>query len=212
MTTNSKKIILYSVIVAVVIIIVGIALMNTSKNAEQKQEATAKTNSLVDKPLPEIQLKDKDGRVYDIESLKGKNVVLFFNEGLMCYPACWNQMAAFGTDERFNNGNIVALSVIADSPQEWQKASSKMPELAKASILFDAAASTSSDSTTHHAGSNPMYSTQLGLLSVGSSMHPGQSLGHTYILLDKQGIVREVLDDPNMAVNNDMIIDKISKF
>lgn len=197
MTTNNKKTIVYSVLIAVVIIIVGIALMNTSKNAEQKQEATATTNSLVGKQLPEIQLKDKDGQAYDLASLKGKNVVLFFNEGLMCYPACWNQMAAFGTDARFNSGETVALSVVVDSPQDWQKAIDKMPDLAKATTLFDKDATSS-----HH----------LGILSMGSSMHTGQLPGHTYILIDKQGVVREVFDDANMGVNNDMLAEKISKF
>ena len=35
-------------------------------------------NSLVGKSLPDIQLVDKDGKVYTAESFKGKNTVLFF--------------------------------------------------------------------------------------------------------------------------------------
>lgn len=208
MTKNIKPFV-YIGIAAVAVIVIGIALLNTSKTSEQKQEAVTTTNSLVGKALPAVELKDKDGKVYDLARLKGKNVVLFFNEGLMCYPACWNQMAAFGTDPRFNSGDTVALSVVTDPAVSWETASAKMPDLAKATILFDTA---SADPNSHHSDATGTASYKLGMLSMGSSMHPGQSPGHTYILLDKQGIVREVIDDPNMAVNNDTLMEKISKF
>lgn len=195
--TKNIKLFIYIGIAAVIVVIIGIALLNTSKTAEQKQEAVKTTSSLIGKPLPDVQLKDKGGKAYDLSGLRGKNVVLFFNEGLMCYPACWNQMAAFGTDARFNSSDTQAISIVTDAPQDWQKAIDKMPDLAKATTLFDVGATSS-----HH----------LGILSMGSSMHAGQLPGHTYILVDKQGIVREVFDDANMSVNNDMLIEKLSKY
>ena len=88
----------------------GVALLNSDKTSAQKQSADTTGNGLIGKPLPNIQLADKDGRTFSLESLKGKNAVLFFNEGLMCYPACWNQMVAFGTDPRFNSAGTVAIS------------------------------------------------------------------------------------------------------
>ncbi len=194
---NTTKTFVWTGLIAVVVVVLGVALFNTSKTNEQKQQAVATTNDLIGKKLPEIELKDKDGKVFDFASLKGKSVVLFFNEGLMCYPACWNQMAAFGSDQRFNNDNTVAISVVTDTAQEWQKAYQKMPDLAKATVLFDQGATSS-----HH----------LGILSMGSSMHTGQLPGHTYIMLDKQGVVRDIFDDANMGVNNDMLMDKINKF
>ena len=89
----------------------------------------------------------------------------------------------------------VALSVVIDSPQDWEQARSKMPDLAKATILFDSGARASK---------------QYGLLSAHSSMHAGSMPGHTYIVIDKQGIVRDVYDDANMAVNNDILSKKIA--
>jgi len=115
----------------------------------------------------------------------------------MCYPACWNQIAGFGTDPRFNTGEIQALSVLVDSSRDWQRAIDKMPELAKANTLFDVGGSVSG---------------KLGLLSLPSSMHRGSLPGHTYIVLDKDGIVRYVDDDPNMAMANDLLIEKITEF
>ena len=164
----------------------------TSVSVDSKQ-----LNSLVGKPLPDIQLVDKDGKIYTTESLKGKYAVLFFNEGLMCYPACWNQIAGFGSDARFNTDQIQAMSVLVDPSRDWQRAIDKMPELATAKTLFDVGANVSE---------------KLGLLTLPSSMHRGSLPGHTYIVLDKEGIVRFVKDDPNMAIANDMLIKKISEF
>ncbi|OHA98812.1 MAG: hypothetical protein A3H52_02170 [Candidatus Zambryskibacteria bacterium RIFCSPLOWO2_02_FULL_39_26] len=159
--------------------------------------SNALLNSLVDKPLPDIILVDKDGNTTTTADLKGKAVVFFFNEGLMCYPACWNQVAGFGSDPRFNNGKIQAYSVLVDSAKDWQRAIDKMPELAKAQTLFDTGASASR---------------QLGLLTLPSSMHRGSLPGHTYIVVDKDGIVRYVKDDPNMAMANNEIFNKIAEF
>jgi len=151
-------------------------------------------NALVGKPMPDIELKDKDGKTYTAADFKGKNTVLFFNEGLMCYPACWNQIAAFGSDERFNSDQIQAISVVVDSANDWQRAIAKMPQLAKANTMFDAGASASG---------------RLGMLTTASSMHRGSLPGHTYVVIDQGGIVRYVFDDPNMAMANDMLFGKI---
>lgn len=151
-------------------------------------------NALVGKPIPDIQLTDADGKTYTAADFTGKNTVLFFNEGLMCYPACWNQIASFGSDDRFNTDEIQAISVVADPAQDWQRAVNQMPQLAKATTLFD---------------TNAVASRQLGLLLADSSMHKGSLPGHTYIIIDKEGIVRYVFDDTNMGMANDMLFQKI---
>ncbi|MFH0804000.1 MAG: redoxin domain-containing protein [Candidatus Zambryskibacteria bacterium] len=152
-------------------------------------------NSLVDNPLPEISLKDKDGKIYTATDLKDKYTVLFFNEGLMCYPACWNQIVAFGDDERFNSNEVQAISVVVDSAADWQKAIDKMPKLAAAKTMFDVGANSSK---------------ALGMLTTSSSMHRGSLPGHTYVIVDKEGIVRFVYDDPTMRIANDMMWNKIN--
>lgn len=186
-----------AIFILVGLVIMGLAFLNNSRIATQKEAAVLGTNNLIGKPLPALKLVDNNGDIYSFENLKGKNIVLFFNEGLMCYPACWNQMAMFGTDSRFNSNDTQAISVITDSPQDWQTAIQKMPDLRKATTLFDIGAGASRE---------------LNVLFLGSSMHPGHSPGHTYILIDKAGIVRDIIDDPAMAINNDKIFEKISKF
>lgn len=197
------------VLVLIAVAALGYALLKSSPQIADKTASVdnmhsgsnaALTNnqldSLVGKPMPEIQLSDMNGKIYKTADFKGKNMVLFFNEGLMCYPACWNQVAVFGEDKRFNSDQIQAVSVIADSVQDWQKAIAQMPQLAKATVMFD---------------TNASVSRQLGMLNTESSMHKGALPGHTYLVIDKEGIVRYVFDDPNMAIANDMLFNKIQE-
>ncbi len=207
---NQKTPWLAITIVVVVILGLGYFLVRTSPNSSNVNKTsamdsmhgspgapnTAQLNSLLDKPLPDIQLTDKDGKVFTGADFKGKYTVLFFNEGLMCYPACWNQMASFGSDQRFNSGDIQAISVVTDSAKDWQTAIAKMPELAKATTMFDGGANASRT---------------LGMLTTNSSMHRGSLPGHTYVVVDKEGIVRYVFDDPNMANANDSLYNKIQE-
>ncbi len=211
---NDKKSPVVSiVIISVLALGLGYFLFKSSPdNPQQKQSSNTGTdnmhggsamavnsdalNSLIGKPAPDIKLSDKDGKVYNVSDFKGKNTVLFFNEGLMCYPACWNQMVAFGSDVRFNNDKIQAISIVVDSAKDWQTAIDKMPELAKTNTMFDTGATASK---------------QLGILATASSMHRGSLPGHTYIIIDKEGIVRYVFDDPNMAIANDMLFGKIGE-
>lgn len=213
---DGKSPIVSIIIVSVVVLALGYFLFKSSPDSSQaKQNLVNNTNanmdsmhsggsvanndalnSLIGKPMPDIQLTDKDGKTYTATDFKGKNTVLFFNEGLMCYPACWNQMASFGSDQRFNGDQIQAISVVVDSAKDWQTAIAKMPQLAKATTMFDA---------------NANASRQLGILATASSMHRGSLPGHTYIVIDKEGIVRYVFDDPNMAIANDMLFSKIGE-
>lgn len=158
--------------------------------------STARLNELVNKPSPDFTLADKDGKTYSLRELRGKNIILFFNEGLMCYPACWSQIVALSKDEQFKNEDTVVLSVVVDSPQDWQQAVNKMPELAQATVVFDNGASVSK---------------AFGVLSLPSSMHPGSFPGHTYVLIDKKGAVRYVFDDPNMGIRNDQLVAELGK-
>ncbi len=205
---NKKTPWLTITIIVVVVLGLGYWIVKSSPNGANQTAATdnmhgspgapntAQLNALVDKALPDIQLTDKDGKTFTNADLKGKYTVLFFNEGLMCYPACWNQMASFGSDQRFNSDQIQAISVVTDSARDWQMAIAKMPELAKATTMFDSGANASR---------------QLGMLTTNSSMHRGSLPGHTYVVVDKDGVVKYVFDDPNMAIANDMLYNKIQE-
>ena len=205
---NNKINVSAIILVTVIIAVVGLLIWSGSKNKigapaadENNHSIAANTssappNNLINKPAPNFALADKDGKIYSLNELRGKNIILFFNEGLMCYPACWNQIAALAKDERFKNADTVVFSVVVDSPKEWRKAVDKMPELAEAIVLFD---------------NNKTASKQFNVLTTESSMHYGSFPGHTYIIIDKEGIVRYVFDDPNMAIRNDQLAAELNK-
>lgn len=152
-------------------------------------------NSLPGKPAPDFTLESYDGKKITLSSLKGKEVILFFNEGLMCYPACWNQIVAFGKDTTLNSKAIV-LNITVDPKNNWKPAIDKMPELASATVLFD---------------SNRQVSQKYGVLTLPSSMHKGQFPGHSYVIIDKEGVVKFIKDDVQMAVRNQELIAEITK-
>ena len=162
----------------------------------QFNKPNSKLDGLLNKPAPSFSLNDRNGNNYSSENLKGKKVVLFFSEGLACYPACWNQIASFATDQRFNTSDVVALSVVLDSPEDWQKVTNKMDGIDKANIVFD---------------KGGQISRVFGMMSLTSSMRQGTSPGHTYVIIDRQGIIRYVFDDPSMAVRNDQIASELAK-
>jgi len=150
----------------------------------------------VGQKAPDFTLESIEGKTMKLSYYKGKNIVLFFNEGSMCYPSCWNQIAEFGNDERFNNDNAIVFSITPDQRDEWQKIVQKVPKLANSKILFDSARTVSS---------------AYDVLNLPSSMHKGSYPGHTYFIIDKEMVVRYVFDDPRMGIQNDRIAGELSK-
>lgn len=71
-----------------------------------------------------------------------------------------------------------------------------MPELAQATVLFD---------------SDRQISQKYGVLTLESSMHKGQFPGHSYVIIDKEGIVRFARDDVQMAVRNQELAAEVDK-
>ena len=97
----------------------------------------------------------------------------------------------------FVGGMISAVfSIVADPKSEWEKIVKETPSFANAKILFD---------------TTKVASRAYDVLSLKSSMHPGSFPGHTYFIIDKEGILRYVFDDPSMAIRNDLLISELAK-
>lgn len=190
----NKTTILLSIVASLLIVIA--ALLFNGKTPASAPGTETKEQSWIGQKAPDFELEDFDGNKINLTSLKGKNVVLFFSEGLMCYPACWDQMAKLGADDRFNNEKTVSYSIIMDQKSEWQKAFDKMPELRSTKVLFDV-----------YGTASRSYKA----LDLDSSMHRGRYPGHTYFVIDKEGVIRYFLDDPQMGLRNDQIYNEIKK-
>lgn len=149
--------------------------------------------SAVGQKAPDFTLTKRDGSPFKLSDYQDKTIVLFFNEGSMCYPACWNQMASLGNDKRFNTGNVITASIVIDAKDKWDKIISSQPKYGVGTILFD---------------TNKAVSGAYDVLNVPSSMHKGSFPGHTYVII-KQGVITYVLDDPNMALNNEFLVSKL---
>ncbi len=185
------------IVVIGLVVVVGVSNLGSgSTPLAGRGKTPVSLEDLLNKPAPQFSLSDLNGKVYSNETLRGKNVILFFNEGLRCYPACWNQMVSLGQDERFKTGDTVAFSVVMDPKDEWQKANSKVSELRDAVVLFDP---------------EGVVSQEFGMLNAPSSMHLGNLPGHSYVILDKYGIVRFVLDDPRMGIQNDQLAKELGQ-
>lgn len=198
-SSNNKTLIsVLVIIIGILILFIVIKKPSETKSTVVDLEVKEKINfkEAVGQKAPDFELESIDGTIIKLSNYLGKNVVLFFNEGSMCYPACWDQMAKLGEDSRFDTESTIAFSVVTDPRSQWLDIVSKSTNLTKAKIIFDTSRS---------------MSKAYDVLNLNSSMHPGSLPGHTYFIIDKEGIIRFTMDDPNMALANDKLIKEIEK-
>lgn len=191
------------ILTAIIVVSVGIFIAAGNNQNQSPHNAThgdpasaGSFEALKGKPAPDFTLTSYDGKTYTLSELRGKKVVLFFSEGLMCYPACWNQIAALGKDVRLNSSEVITLSIVPDMREEWVEAVQRMPDLGKEPILLD---------------SDNAVSNTYGMLNLPSSMHPGSKPGHTYVIMDARGVVRYTKDDLNMGIQNQTLVNELAK-
>jgi peroxiredoxin len=142
---------------------------------------------------PDFTLPDLNGGTFTLSSYRGRaNVLLFFNEGLSCAP-CLNQMSDLDQlNQQFTKLDIIVVSITGDSVNlltSW--AHSSGPQYGK--VLSD---------------QNLVVSKMYDMLGPDKSMMPRMAPGHTFILVDKSGMIRWRQDyGPSvMYVPNDQII------
>lgn len=195
-TNNFFIVVVAVVILAPLVFVLAIAAVNLGGEGNSPApKLNQSAEKLLNAPAPAFSLRDQRGETISSAILKGKRTVLFFNEGLRCYPACWNAMVALAQDARFQGDDVQAFSIVVDSEGEWREASAKVPELRQVRVLFD---------------TDKSVSAAFGMLNLPSSMHRGSLPGHTYVLLDESGIIRWIFDDPRMGVRNDEIAREFS--
>lgn len=133
------------------------------------------------------------GGTFKLSDYRGKsNVLLFFNEGLSCQPCLAQMQGLDALNANFKNLNIVAISITADPPQvlsQWVQSGGPRYGM----VLSDQGLQVSR-----------MYD----MLGPNVSMMPGSAPGHSFVLVNKDGVIvwRHDYGPYNMSVTNDEII------
>jgi len=179
------KILAFALILIVAITVVGYVAL-TPKEQTTKRVVAGMT-------APDFSLPDTTGGTFRLSDYRGiMNVLLFFNEGLSCQP-CLAQMKDLDQlNNQFTELNTLVVSITGDPLNllsDWAKSSG--PRYGK--VLSDSDLSVSK-----------MYD----MLSADVSMMPGTAPGHTFILVNKNGVViwRQDYGPYNMYVANHEIL------
>jgi len=121
---------------------------------------------------PDFSLPSVDGKTFSLSDFKGKkNVLLFFQEGIMC-PPCWQQEVDLELKKADLDAlNVEPVMITVDPPAALVQAKAQYG--IKSTVLYD------NDLT---------VSRQYDVLR--DSMHPGERPGHVFVLVDKEGKIR----------------------
>lgn len=185
---SSVKLAVFLIVIVLAISLVGYVVL--SGPAEEKKAVD------VGSVAPNFTLTDTQGGTFTLSAFRGRsNVLLFFNEGLSCSP-CLQQMTDLDKlNAQLTSLNITAASITSDDMSQlasWSSASG--PHDSR--VLND---------------QSLMVSREYDMLS--GTMHPGSSPGHTFVLIDKGGMViwRHDYYPPSMYIDNSQLLSDIQK-
>ncbi len=144
---------------------------------------------LVGREAPDFTLPTTDGRQVKLADFRGeKNVLLFFNEGLGCAP-CWQQARLLQDNlEAFTALDTEVFTVMVDPPDLLAREAGRWGLTLP--ILVD-------QSTEVSQAYNAL-----------GGMHANKP-NHTFILVDKGGVVRWDQDYASMWVENEVVVEQV---
>lgn len=184
------KLFAFALIVIIAVGVIGYVALIPKEQTEKKFGVGAVA---LDFTLP-----DTGGGNFKLSDYRGKsNVLLFFNEGLSCAP-CLSQMRDLDQINRqMTDLNVLVVSITGDKLQllaDWTRSSG--PRYGR--VLSDEGLQVSK-----------MYD----MLGADVSMMPGTAPGHTFVLINKAGMIvwRGDYGPYNMYVPNDQIIAQVRK-
>ncbi|HLC79240.1 MAG TPA: redoxin domain-containing protein [archaeon] len=121
---------------------------------------------------PDFTLPVVGGGQFSLSNLQGKkNVLLYFQEGIMC-PACWSQQVDIEKQQaEFDALDIEVVMITVDPPQALAQAKDQYG--IRDTLLYD---------------NSLTASTKYDVLQ--DSMHPGERPGHVFVLVGKDGAIK----------------------
>lgn len=143
---------------------------------------------------PDFSLPSTAGKTISLSEYKGKNIFLFFNEGVMCAP-CWQEVSKLERfKQEFNNSNTVIIPISVDDQKIWDPILQE--EKIITPILIDA---------------DRKVTKLYKALGTPSSMHDDRA-GHTYIHITPDGKIHSSADFPNMNVPTNVLLQHIQEY
>jgi peroxiredoxin len=170
---------LWAAVLVAVVTVIGAALWSARD--------TSDTSS---RPAPDFTLNDTSGGTVRLAGLRGRNVVLYFNEGAGC-QSCLLQMVDIERNaERFTAADVTVLPIVMNSAAQIR--ADMTANGVRTPFLLD-------DGTVSAA-----YGT------LGKGMHEGLP-GHSFVLIDAAGIQRWYGEYPSMYLSSADLLDQIHK-
>lgn len=174
----------------------------TTGRSDPRREASADPRSTTDPRItlvageraPDFAMRSTAGQQVRLSDYRGKkNVLLFFQEGVMC-PPCWQQMRDLRPEQaKLDALNVVFLTIAVDPPEMLAR-NAERERVADMTVLYDA-----------HAEVSRAYQ------ALYVSMHPGERPGHTFILVDADGVIRWRSDFREMWVATPRILEPVAR-
>lgn len=160
--------------IALILIVLGgvITLIGWQGVRLNKQQVSIVASSSQGGFAPDFELPATTGGKIQLSDYRGKkNVLLYFHEGLSCQP-CWEQIPELERAlPKLEEMNAVLLSIALDSVDQWKDTSDQYR--IKTPIL------SYQDSNTEQTYNLLPY-----------SMGMGRRAGHTFVLVDKNGVIK----------------------
>ena len=210
---TKDKILTYALIILIIAtVVVGYSITSSKNNKAKEDNKQTAVDPMADHhgggggasnkkfvPLapgtiaPDFSLPSTSGKTISLSDYKGKNIFLFFNEGVMCSP-CWQEVSKLERfRQEFDNLNTVIIPISVDDQKTWDPILKE--EKITTPILIDA---------------DRKVTKAYKSLGTPSSMHDDRA-GHTYIHITPDGKVHSSADFPEMNVSTDLLLKHIKE-
>jgi peroxiredoxin len=168
---------LWAAVLAAVVTVIGAALWSARD-----------TSDTTSRPAPDFTLTDTGGGTVRLADLRGRNVVLYFNEGAGC-QSCLLQMVDIERNaDRFAAANVTVLPIVMN-PAEQIRADMTANGVRTPFLLDDGTVSA-------------------GYGTLGKGMHEGLP-GHSFVLIDTDGVQRWYGEYPSMYLSSSDLLSQI---
>lgn len=212
-TVSKDKILTYALIILIIAtVVVGYSVASSKNQVKADNKQVAAADPMADHhggsgaasnkkfvPLapgtvaPNFSLPSTAGKTISLSDYRGKNIFLFFNEGVMCSP-CWQEVSKLERfRQEFDNLNTVIIPISVDDQKTWDPILKE--ERITTPILIDA---------------DRKVTKAYKALGTPSSMHDDRA-GHTYIHITPDGKVHSSADFSNMNVPTSVLLSHISQ-